>query len=48
MLEFTGHPVTREYYVNDRGGQIDYDVRDVLKRALTIYTIDACGVRLLE
>jgi arginyl-tRNA synthetase len=23
LLEFTGHPVTREYYVNDRGGQID-------------------------
>ncbi len=23
VLEFTGHPVTREYYVNDRGGQID-------------------------
>ncbi|MGA9372576.1 MAG: arginine--tRNA ligase, partial [Solirubrobacterales bacterium] len=22
-LEFAGHPVTREYYVNDRGGQID-------------------------
>ena len=22
-LEFVGHPVTREYYVNDRGGQID-------------------------
>jgi arginyl-tRNA synthetase len=23
LLEFTGHPVTREYYVNDRGGQIE-------------------------
>jgi arginyl-tRNA synthetase len=23
LLEFTGHPVVREYYVNDRGGQID-------------------------
>jgi arginyl-tRNA synthetase len=23
VLEFAGHPVTREYYVNDRGGQID-------------------------
>src|SRR5829696_8925399 len=23
LLEFSGHPVTREYYVNDRGGQID-------------------------
>ena len=23
ILEFTGHPVTREYYVNDRGRQID-------------------------
>jgi arginyl-tRNA synthetase len=23
VLEFTGHPVTREYYVNDRGGQIN-------------------------
>jgi arginyl-tRNA synthetase len=23
ILEFIGHPVTREYYVNDRGGQID-------------------------
>jgi len=22
ILEFSGHPVTREYYVNDRGGQI--------------------------
>jgi arginyl-tRNA synthetase len=23
LLEFTGHPVVREYYSNDRGGQID-------------------------
>jgi arginyl-tRNA synthetase len=23
LLEFAGHPVAREYYVNDRGGQID-------------------------
>jgi arginyl-tRNA synthetase len=23
VLEFVGHPVEREYYVNDRGGQID-------------------------
>jgi arginyl-tRNA synthetase len=23
LLEFTGHPVEREYYSNDRGGQID-------------------------
>lgn len=23
VLEFAGHPVDREYYVNDRGGQID-------------------------
>jgi arginyl-tRNA synthetase len=23
VLEFAGHPVEREYYVNDRGGQID-------------------------
>jgi len=23
VLEFAGHPVTREFYVNDRGGQID-------------------------
>ncbi len=23
VLEFAGHPMTREYYVNDRGGQID-------------------------
>ena len=23
LLEFAGHPVVREYYVNDRGGQID-------------------------
>ena len=23
VLEFTGHAVVREYYVNDRGGQID-------------------------
>jgi arginyl-tRNA synthetase len=23
LLEFSGHPVTREYYTNDRGGQID-------------------------
>ena len=32
-----GHPA-------DRGGQIDYDVRDVLKRALTIYTIDEAAL----
>jgi arginyl-tRNA synthetase len=23
LLEFSGHPVVREYYMNDRGGQID-------------------------
>ncbi|WP_284124617.1 arginine--tRNA ligase [Parerythrobacter aestuarii] len=23
LLEFAGHPVTREYYVNDAGGQVD-------------------------
>ncbi|MGX7953198.1 arginine--tRNA ligase [Tsuneonella sp. HG249] len=23
LLEFVGHPVTREYYVNDAGGQVD-------------------------
>ena len=32
-----GHP-------GDRSGQIDYDVRDVLKRALAVYTIDATAL----
>jgi arginyl-tRNA synthetase len=31
-LEFTGHPVTREYYVNDRGGQIDRFAESIAAR----------------
>ena len=29
LLEFTGHGVTREYYVNDAGGQVDVLARSV-------------------
>ncbi len=29
LLEFVGHPVTREYYVNDAGGQVDVLARSV-------------------
>jgi arginyl-tRNA synthetase len=29
LLEFTGHPVTREYYVNDAGAQVDVLARSV-------------------
>lgn len=29
LLEFAGHPVTREYYVNDAGGQVDTLARSV-------------------
>jgi len=32
ILEFTGHPVVREYYVNDRGGQIDLFAESVAAR----------------
>ena len=32
VLEFTGHPVTREYYVNDRGGQIDRFAESIAAR----------------
>ena len=31
-LEFVGHPVTREYYVNDRGGQIDRFAESIAAR----------------
>ncbi len=32
LLEFTGHPVTREYYANDRGGQIDLFAKSIAAR----------------
>ena len=32
LLEFVGHPVTREYYVNDRGGQIDRFAESIAAR----------------
>jgi arginyl-tRNA synthetase len=32
VLEFVGHPVVREYYVNDRGGQIDRFAASVAAR----------------
>jgi arginyl-tRNA synthetase len=32
LLEFAGHPVTREYYLNDRGGQIDLFARSLAAR----------------
>jgi arginyl-tRNA synthetase len=32
LLEFTGYKVTREYYVNDAGGQVDILARSVLLR----------------
>jgi len=32
LLEFTGHPVEREYYLNDRGGQIDLFAESVAAR----------------
>src|SRR5215207_7989587 len=32
LLEFTGHPVIREYYVNDRGGQIDLFEQSIAAR----------------
>jgi arginyl-tRNA synthetase len=32
LLEFTGHPVAREYYVNDRGGQIDLFAESIAAR----------------
>jgi arginyl-tRNA synthetase len=32
ILEFTGHPVVREYYVNDRGGQIDLFAESIAAR----------------
>ncbi len=31
-LEFAGHPVVREYYVNDRGGQIDLYATSIAAR----------------
>jgi len=38
LLEFTGHAVTREYYVNDAGGQVD-----VLARSAHIRYLQALG-----
>jgi arginyl-tRNA synthetase len=32
LLEFAGHPVAREYYVNDRGGQIDRFAESIAAR----------------
>ncbi len=32
LLEFTGHPVVREYYLNDRGGQIDLFAESIAAR----------------
>jgi arginyl-tRNA synthetase len=32
LLEFSGHPVSREYYSNDRGGQIDLFGRSIASR----------------
>src|SRR3954451_8587124 len=32
LLEFAGHPVVREYYVNDRGGQIDLFAESIAAR----------------
>jgi arginyl-tRNA synthetase len=32
LLEFAGHPVRREYYLNDRGGQIDLFARSLAAR----------------
>jgi arginyl-tRNA synthetase len=32
VLEFAGHPVHREYYVNDRGGQIDRFAESIAAR----------------
>src|SRR5215216_901399 len=32
VLEFAGHPVIREYYVNDRGGQIDLYAASIAAR----------------
>ena len=32
LLEFAGHPVLREYYVNDRGGQIDLFAESIAAR----------------
>jgi arginyl-tRNA synthetase len=32
LLEFSGHPVVREYYVNDRGGQIDRFAESIAAR----------------
>jgi arginyl-tRNA synthetase len=29
LLEYAGHPVTREYYINDAGGQVDVLARSV-------------------
>jgi arginyl-tRNA synthetase len=38
LLEFTGHPVTREYYVNDAGAQVD-----VLARSAHLRYREALG-----
>jgi arginyl-tRNA synthetase len=32
LLEFTGHPLEREYYLNDRGGQIDLFAESIAAR----------------
>jgi arginyl-tRNA synthetase len=34
LLDFTGHDVTREYYINDGGAQVDVLARSVYLRYL--------------
>ncbi len=38
LLDFTGHDVTREYYINDGGAQVD-----VLARSAYLRYLEACG-----
>lgn len=40
MLERAGHEVTREYYVNDRGGQIETMGRSVIQRMRKLSGLD--------
>ena len=41
LLEFTGHDVTREYYINDGGAQVD-----VLARSVYLRYLEAHGQRI--
>ena len=41
LMEFAGYDVTREYYINDAGNQIDHLAESILARYKALFGIDA-------